>query len=122
MNKAIHRHIGALVFKTMLHEHTSKGTGILISPDLVLTGAQNVWNRKAKAENFDFLFYPGQSGILKDPKKISQIFYPAEYQKRESVEEDYALLKLVEPVEANDFLPLGEVRDAKEAIAIFGYP
>ena len=47
MDKPIHRFIGALIFKKKKHHKSvEKGTGILISPNLVLTGAQNVWNRK----------------------------------------------------------------------------
>ena len=47
MDKPIHRFIGALIFKKKKHHKSvGKGTGILISPNLVLTGAQNVWNRK----------------------------------------------------------------------------
>jgi hypothetical protein len=49
MGKPIHRFIGALIFRKKKNQKIlGKGTGILISPNLVLTGAQNVWNRKEK--------------------------------------------------------------------------
>jgi len=55
MDKPIHRYIGALLFKKKKNQNAiGKGTGVLISPNLVLTGAQNDWNRKDKHVHFDF--------------------------------------------------------------------
>ena len=46
MSKLIHKNIGALLFKNRVNKDVGKGTAVLISPNLVLTGAQNVWNSK----------------------------------------------------------------------------
>ena len=82
MSKSIHKTIGPLIFRNKANSLVGKGTGILISPNLVLTGAQNIWNRKANSENDEFAFYPGQYGELKDKKRVERIFYPGKFQKK----------------------------------------
>ena len=86
MSKRLHRHTGAIVFRGKVSQQVGRATGILISPDLVLTGAQNVWNRRGKEEYVDHVFYVAQSGELKDGKSIQKIFYPSSFKNRESVE------------------------------------
>lgn len=42
-----HKYIGALLSYNEIRGETSiRGSGMLISPDLVLTGAHNVWDRE----------------------------------------------------------------------------
>ena len=57
-------HIGVLFWRVFNSTSIGKGTGILISPNLVLTVAQNVFPRGSLYNNFDIRFYPGQSGTL----------------------------------------------------------
>jgi V8-like Glu-specific endopeptidase len=44
MSQPMHRHIGALLFRTRRHSQSGKGTGTLISRNLVLTSAHNIYN------------------------------------------------------------------------------
>jgi hypothetical protein len=76
MRQPLHRHIGLLCFRNKENDSIGRGTGVLISPNLVLTAAQNVWSRTAKADNYEFMFYPGLNGDLKGYKKIEQISFP----------------------------------------------
>ena len=94
MGKSIHRHIGPLIFRNQSDSLLGRGTGVLISPNLVLTAAQNVWSRRTKNENIELTFHPGQHGELREGKKVERIFYPQGFKNKESIEEDYAFLKL----------------------------
>ena len=63
--------IGALTFRSRnIPEDLGKGTGTLISADLVLTSAHNLYSSKTGEVYFDFKFYPGQHGILTNPCEI----------------------------------------------------
>ncbi len=63
MKELLHINIGALIFKPPFGK-PGKGTGLLVSPNLVLTCAHNIVNFYSKQEYSDFKFYPGQSGPL----------------------------------------------------------
>jgi V8-like Glu-specific endopeptidase len=129
----LHKYIGAILAnnKTM-GKSIIKGSGILISPDLVLTCAHNVWFERGNQENYNIKFYPGLCGPLKSSPcyDCSVVFYPEEHKKDQKPIYDYALLKLSQPIlkKEDDFLPLspsitGDLRAANQKqLAIYGYP
>ncbi len=93
----LHRHIGALISENVKYPGKSiVGSGILISPNIVLTVAHNVWCRNFANKNINIRFYPGQRGFLKNPYECEIIYYPKDYEsKHQPAQFDYALLKLV---------------------------
>ena len=64
MKNPIHKLIGAFTFRSRKSDLLGKGTGTLISPDLVLTSAHNLYSWQTGEFYFDFKFYPGQCGPL----------------------------------------------------------
>ena len=62
MEHVLHKSIGALIVRAI--NGFGKGTGMLISPNLVLTAAHNLYNSTTGEEHTDFKFYPGQNGTL----------------------------------------------------------
>ena len=55
MKDLLHKNIGALLFKCRsAPREVKRGSGLLISPDLVLTSAQNIYNGSLKEEYRDF--------------------------------------------------------------------
>ena len=124
MHKPMHRHIGALTFSSRRTPDLGKGSGTLISPDLVLTAAHNIYNADTGEVHFNFRFYPGHCGLLGNGLEIDDFFLPGKYVLNRCVANDYALLKLKQRVETKDFLPLSkDAPIAKEAvITICGYP
>ena len=44
---------------------------------------------------------------------MEQIFFPQGFKNKESIEDDYAFLKLAEIVEADGFLSLGQIQSEK---------
>lgn len=102
-----------------------KGTGFLLSSNLVLTVAHNVCSREGVEIN-DILFYPGVSGdhTLKDSYRVIDKRLPPEYKKegKKLIDCDYALLKLDRHVEGKEFIELGvNYIKQKEKIGIIGY-
>jgi V8-like Glu-specific endopeptidase len=105
MPELLHRHIGALLFTDTRTTYKGKGSGILISPNLVLTSAHNIYNRGIL--NTDFKFYPGLNGELQQFYTIEQFFVPAQFLLDSSPINDYALLKLTEKIQnQNPFIGL----------------
>ena len=62
MSKLPHRHIGALIFTSRRIKRPGKGTATLISPNLIITSAHNLYNKTTGEVYYDFRFYPGQYG------------------------------------------------------------
>ena len=99
MKKPQHKHIGAITFN-MGDGNPGGGTGLLISPNIVLTAAHNTFNIRSKKCYDDFLFYPGVYGEM-DPKKayeIEDVFVPWKFMNQpigqSLTKYDFALLKL----------------------------
>jgi V8-like Glu-specific endopeptidase len=65
-----HRSIGAITFLTK-KKRFAVGSGILISKNIVLTAAHNIYDKDYNCENSDFRFYVGANGE-------TNIFYTAE--------------------------------------------
>ena len=66
MTDSLHRHIGAIRFKCPTIPGIGKGSGLLISPNLVLTCGHNVYRRQTRQKHVQIKFYPGLNGPLKD--------------------------------------------------------
>jgi V8-like Glu-specific endopeptidase len=59
MSKPLHKYIGALTCRTRRGKMIA-GSGVLISPNLVLTGRSNILDPETKERAFDIRFFPGQ--------------------------------------------------------------
>ena len=99
MSEEMHRYIGAISFKDLGRKKVGKGSGILISPNLVLTAAHNLLFAKTKEKYADLVFYPGHSGILEGGVRIIDSYYPKEHEISQKPCYDYALLKLEKDIE-----------------------
>ena len=129
----LHKYIGALLASNKtLPKQVIKGSGVLISPDLVLTVAHNVWLRQGNQENYNIKFYPGLCGPLSANPcyDCTVVYYPEDHKVSEKPIHDYALLQLSQPIldKEDDFLPLspsinGDLGAANGImLAIYGYP
>ena len=106
-------------------DQLGKGTGILISCNLVLTAAHNIYSHQNKILHQDFKFYPGQCGALAKYYEVEDLFFPGKFIWNQAAINDYAILKLKEKVETDDFIEMSGSMDLKtkdSKIAIFGYP
>ena len=73
-----HKNIGAITFDVYHSSGKGYGSGLLISPNIVLTAAHVVYYIQTSTYNTNFLFYPGQYGKL-DPLrayKVEEYFIP----------------------------------------------
>ena len=75
MAKPLHKWIGALQFNNTWGG-AGLGTGCLISPNIVLTAAHNIYNTRMRAYNKNFLFYLAACGELKNPFSVEAVYVP----------------------------------------------
>lgn len=100
------------------------GTGFLISGDLVLTSAHNVYSKIADYTYRNLVFFPGVSGPLGNSTgyKVVDFRFPQEHTLKGNEEYDYALLKLERKVPINKFIEIGvNFGNEDEEIGIIGY-
>lgn len=80
MKDLLHKNIGALLCKCRsVPGQIVRGSGLLISPDLVLSVAHNIYNGSLREKYYDFCFYPGQSGALEYGIPVESYFLPSEF-------------------------------------------
>jgi V8-like Glu-specific endopeptidase len=71
------------------------GTGILISSNVVLTCAHNVYGKDKKSDFKEVRFYLRQHGPIREYFEVEEHYYPDEFREKPgSAKDDYALLKL----------------------------
>ena len=75
MARPLHKWIGALQF-TDVGDVAGIGTGCLISPNIVLTAAHNIYNSRMRAYNKNFLFYLAVYGELRKAHEVEVVFVP----------------------------------------------
>jgi V8-like Glu-specific endopeptidase len=108
------------------------GSGVLISRDLVLTAAHNLYDKDVGQENEVFKFYIGASGTAEKYYELEDWRYSSEFKtcpQSEKLEFDYALVKLKQPIDYKEYLELSFpcdtclINNNKETyLSIFGYP
>ncbi len=87
------------------------GSGTLISPNLVITAAHNVFDRNYQQEYTELKCYLGADGDAEKYYEIESCRYPQEYKSTTSdttTKYDYAILKLKlkQPLSFKEYLPL----------------
>ena len=78
MKEQLHRFMVAIVWRKEIFNSpkTGRGSGILISPNLVLTVAHNFYFDGDRVEDKFFELFVGQSGPMLRPYKIEAVFTP----------------------------------------------
>jgi V8-like Glu-specific endopeptidase len=85
------------------------GSGVLISRDLILTAAHNLYDKDLRKENEEFKFYLGACGTAEKYYELEDWRYLTEFSTcptNERLEFDYALIKLKQPIEYKEYLEL----------------
>jgi V8-like Glu-specific endopeptidase len=107
------------------------GTGILVSSNVVLACAHNIYDGKKKKEHKELRFYLKQHGSIKEFFEVEKRYYPEQFRENKNhveVHLDYALLKLKNKVpKMTRFVPLCTdycdlELDDKSCLEIHGYP
>ena len=106
MHEPKFRHVGALTFKEpSISAYPASGSAFLISPNLVLTAAHNLYDRNMNALTKEWKFYYRTCGILENPIEIEKYFFPEDFKttpKKKNTCNDYALLKLKKKVDTKE--------------------
>ncbi len=74
MSNPLHKHIVAIVWRDKFRY--GHGSGLLISQNLILTSAHNLFYMKSRVPNQNFKIYIGQCGEMKVYYSIEQVFIP----------------------------------------------
>lgn len=95
------------------------GTGTLISPDLVLTVAHNIfchkWGKKpVLRQNQNFKFYLAQNGKLGKYYEVDGYYYPNEFRSQNLPKYDYAIMKLRTVTEEKLFMNLADLSELSQ--------
>jgi V8-like Glu-specific endopeptidase len=106
-----HNCIGYLMFSFSFEER-KRGTGFLIAADLVLTVAHNVYSRADHTSSVNIVFCPGVSSEITPDNtyKVINVRFPNGYRTcpgKETINYDYALLKLDRKVVRQQYIELG---------------
>lgn len=75
MVQNLHKNIVAIIWRNR-YNRVGRGSGVLISKDLVLTCAHNFYYEEKRVEDILFSIYPGACGKLERPYKIEKSFIP----------------------------------------------
>jgi V8-like Glu-specific endopeptidase len=99
------------MFRNSFNE-LQRGTGFLIASDLVLTVAHNVYSREDRTRSVNMVFCPGVSGEITPDNtyKVINMRFPDGYRTcpgKETINYDYALLKLDRKVVRQQYIELG---------------
>lgn len=103
----LHRSIGALMFSDK-NGNSSAGTGVLISKDIVLTSAHNIFDKKENARFMDFKFYLPTNGVADIFYAVEDFRYSPQFEtcpQFRKLQFDYALVKLKREVNFNVGIP-----------------
>ncbi len=78
MRELPHSLLGVITMDIEGSSDPGVGTGILISPNLVLTAAHNLWNKGKPCDNFRF--YLAHNGLLGQSYfKVKSCYFPDEF-------------------------------------------
>ena len=74
MQNRLHRHIVAIIWR--MQGTVGRGTGLIISKDLVLTSAHNLYHNMMEVDRNLLEIYVSPHGTLKKPLRIQSIYVP----------------------------------------------
>jgi hypothetical protein len=97
MQKRLHRFTSAIIWEEA--GQIGRGTGFLVSSNLIITVAHNLFNRGIRVGKEAIKIYVGAYGELKNPCTVQKVYIPEEYLAKKLPEFDYSLIKLNEKVE-----------------------
>ena len=77
MSKRLHRFTAAIIWKET--GKIGRGTGLLVSANLILTVAHNLYYGPVRVQNNSIKIYPGAFVDLKNLCTIEKVYIPEEY-------------------------------------------